>query len=347
MIIQSIGLLEKNENYRWTRSIDGEGEVFVSIGDSIGEEKVIAKVQKSIIGERINLAKLLEIPINDVSKYIKCWPGEIVHPGDIVAEKSEKRGMTILEVKVTRPGMIDFSELHKGFLIVRGASKQHEMKSRLAGKVYTIIPHRSITIETKVVTIQLFTVLGQEQDGEVYYLDKEEIDSVKLSKTRGKIIITNATISQDNIWTFTRLGARGVVVNAVDIHELQSVHTDLESLSEAVGYSVAILSGFGGASMPHLFEKIFKKIRTNSLAKITTRDNLLVLSDDHLFSKSFFEKVSRKFVKIRKGIKVKVASAEWYGYWGKVVDYKENGVVIVQLDNKKEIEIMYKNLYAF
>lgn len=88
-------------------------------------------------------------------------------------------------------------------------------------------------------------------------------------------------------------------------------------------------------------------MRSRYVGKVMKSDNMLVISDNELFSPSFIEKVSHSFVKLRRGLQVKIMGGEWSGHWGKVQHISTSNDIKILLADGSEVSVLYKNLFAF
>ena len=346
MIIKSLKTISIEKGYLWDRQLTGPSDIAVSIGQKVTKNTRLADMNVSLLGEKIDVASALEVSSSEVKKYLKCWNGEIVRQGDIIASKIERGGMIISEIKVKKSGMVDLTKIDSGIIGIKSPATKETLRAEVAGIVRSILPAKHVVIQTDVTRMCLFSVLGKDTDGELLFIrDKEEFEKYR-SNFFGKILVLGFKLEMGALIRLNEFGINGLVMNSLSVDELKSCNLTLSKFVRDISFSLGILSSFGVCALPQIFPKIFEKYDQEGFVRISKRNKMLILAGADFIPKNILQKTEDEFQKIRKGILVKCIGGKYTGEWGKVEKVIDRQNVRVKFPEEL-FTVDYRNLLAF
>lgn len=195
----------------------------VKVKDKISEGSVLAEGPNPTENIVINLASDLNVPPDDIKKFLKKKPGDRVSDGDVIAEKG---GLLGKESAVSNMSGTIVRLEDNGDLIVKGEEKKepNTIVSPSDGEV------EEVTKDQIVIKISKDAILGKkgiggEATGEVVVDQKGEIDTEALNISVSGKILAGKKIGHEALSKALGLGAIGIIGTEI-------LDTDLSSITQ-------------------------------------------------------------------------------------------------------------------
>lgn len=220
----------------------------ISVDDKLTAGQVIAEKGEKAVEEVIHLSQVLKIPAKKISKHFKKHLGDAVSKGEVIAEASGTLGLggrkIISEISGT---VVKIDEETGDVLVHTGTSKDTNLTivSPVDGTV-DFCNNEKIVIKTDKEALVAKSAKGEDLRGELYVIDGEEVDFLRLTSQVSKKIVLGRSFEKGSIFKALGLGALGII--GIDIRE-----GDLEDLEEK-GIKAAVLT---------VEENDFKKLLEN------------------------------------------------------------------------------------
>ena len=159
--------VKKSTTVQKLRRLPLLGDVFVSDGDTVKHEDIVAKTEISGDPEIVKISMIMGLEPEDTPRYMTKQVGEHIEKGEQLAFYKALFGLIKKEVKSPVDGTLEsFSEI-TGQAIVRGAPIPVEVDAYIPGKVIDVMPREGALIETHAAFIQGIFGIGGEVHGEV------------------------------------------------------------------------------------------------------------------------------------------------------------------------------------
>ena len=119
------------------------GRVVVNQGQTVKATETVAEAHLEPRYHLINVARALKVPRAEADHYIVCEVGEVVHEGDVLAERGG-----LLRKVVHAPADGEVLLVGDGQVLVREYNPPWELKAGCPGKVAAVFPGRGVAIST-------------------------------------------------------------------------------------------------------------------------------------------------------------------------------------------------------
>lgn len=245
----------------------------VQVGDVLAKKTISDDSQPKELNEiLLNISGELEVHPTKVKSLLKKGPGDILKPGDIIAEKSQILGLKSKKIISEIHGTITKFDRVTGLLTVQTQDiiskvtpvQEYEevIYSPLDGTV-TVCNNDSLEIEGKGTGILGTKGVGGIAKGEIYFLEgKEEkvISTDITSSTTGKILLVNG-ITREAI-------AKGCAVDVKGIISTKLADEDLTYINEK-RLPISVIE---------VNEEIFKKLKKEKDSVITIHGEMKLIT---------------------------------------------------------------------
>lgn len=208
-------------------TIKTKGEILVSEGEKISKGDVLA--QEEFVPQLIslNIAKFLAVSPKKALLFLTKKLGEGVKVSEIIAKKKSLFGLKKKIIKSPCDGILERLDGDTGELIISLPKEKKEIKSPVDGRIKRVTKGE-ITIEINGEQIKLKEAVGNFAKGEIFIIDKGEVELFSLSQALDGKIVCGQKWRQDTLEKAWALGA--LVVIGADISEV-----DWEKLKKGEG----------------------------------------------------------------------------------------------------------------
>ena len=237
-----------------TRRLPTRGEVYVSQGEMVHSDTVIARgtVQNPELHE-LKLFSMLNVDPGSVKNYLTKTEGDHVSRDEVLGVS---RSFFTRRTRIARSpieGRIESLSHVTGRMIIRGKPLVMEVSAFIPGIVKRVLPEEGAVIETTGIQLEGLFGIGGETYGELALgVDSPELALSAadiITEHKDKVIIGGALASLDALREAVKVGACGVIVGGVDQKDL-TYFLGYElgipvTGDEETGLTVIITDGFG------------------------------------------------------------------------------------------------------
>lgn len=185
--------------------------------------------EKSIAGSdhEIHIAKLLEVPLLEASKYLLKRPGDRISEGAPVAFKKGAFGIGGKKAISPVEGTVFKFENETGILTIRSfeESETENLFSPVDGEVI-VCDNEKITIKTQKEVIVALEVLGVGSfEAELYIVKGDEINPSDLKSDLKNKVVAGKSFDREAMAKSIGLGAKGIIAQSIkeeDFADLKS-----------------------------------------------------------------------------------------------------------------------------
>lgn len=258
-MVQKEGLgFEEDVLIRKVRRIPAKGKVFVSVGDVVRPETVVASctvVNPEVHEVRVDIQ--LDVDPSEVERYMLKKEGDEVKRNEAIAVHRSFFGRSTKVCRSPIDGTIEMFSGSSGRVLIRGKPILIEVKAHISGKVAEVIPSEGAVIECRAATIQGRFGVGGETLGELAVVVDEPAQALTTElitdEHKGKILVGGSVVTLDALHRAAKIGVSGIVVGGVDQKDL----TDFLGYEvgmgvtgkEKTGLTLIITEGFGAHPM--------------------------------------------------------------------------------------------------
>ncbi len=323
MDINFIRKINYLEDYKYSRFIDADTRLMVSVDDFVEKDSIISKGNVSKMLYRINISDFA----SNFKKYIIVSQGEVVSKGDIVMKKRSKYLYSPVD------GIIDLSSVDTGVILVRSFPEDVVNKSNIKGKVSYISHDKTkIVIDTNVLKIDLKYIFGENINANLKYLcdDKgflklEDINSSCI----GNIIYVGNLITSEIIKKSLVIGVSGIIGNGIELKNNENI----EDLINSIPITVGIIDGFG-LILNTYFYSLVKYNNKPSLIDQYNQSLIIFVDEKKDFENDFYIK------EVEKDDKVQIFNYPYWGATGIVNSFdSKNFKVNIILDSRETVSV--------
>lgn len=188
-------------------------EVNVASGDTITAGSPVAVLTKSSEVITFNLAEILGVSPQKISKYLKRKLGETLGKDEVIAEK--KNFMSSVVVKSPQEGVIGEIDLSTGNLIyVLKKEEKKKILSHFPGRVKHITKDK-VEIESDTREYELTASSGKKVSGPLYLIKGENIGVLEIGgDIDGTIVLLHGT-TEAAVAKMDAIGVKGLISSVV------------------------------------------------------------------------------------------------------------------------------------
>ena len=223
-------------NIRRTRQLPFPGQVFVSLGQDVSPEDVVAEalIPNGVL--MLDIARGLSVSPSDALTFLVRDVGENLQQGDVIAENHGA-----FPRLVRMPVDAKFVEFHQGRAVLATENTPFSIKAGLFGSVEEVIPEHGVIISTRGSLVQGLWGNGQIGAGTLSVVDipgTNVLDSSLLDTlVDDGLIFARLCLHADMLSMFEEKGCKGLVLGALA--------PELVPLAMNLSVPVVVLQGFG------------------------------------------------------------------------------------------------------
>lgn len=311
-------ILEHYSNYSFKIPLTGGERLYVKNQQEIGLGDSLFSKTDNRIRESYFLVEELGCSSSECFKYISCINGSYVEKGEVLAQKTSKKGLTVKQIVATVSGIVDLERLNKGFVDILAEEEEITVESNFSGVVTDVLPgdHISINSPASVLDLSVTTKFGEDKIfGNLTFINKElgilsEVPDIDL---KGKIVWVGPYLPLSLAMNVFKKGARGILTYSMEYEDFKDL-----------GLPVGVIEGFGKI---HCDEKFLEH-----LYKLEDKFVVLDRGENQLFAaKQRQEQPPSKefFVNELLGAQVISRHSAHYGYIGHIVQINDLNYVTV------------------
>ncbi len=233
------------------------GEVVAKKGDVVKAEDVVARTELPGKVFAVNVAGRLNIPPQEVPKYMLKKEGDPVEKNEILAES--KSLFAWLKATCTSPitGTVETISNITGQVLLREPPQPIEVRAYIDGRVTEVMEKEGVVVETTATFIQGIFGIG----GEVVGLLDVGVDSPEKTleaagikpEHKNKILVAGSLVTWEALDKARKLGVIGIVTGGIYDEDLKSLlGYDLGVAitgSEKAGLTIVVTEGFSKINM--------------------------------------------------------------------------------------------------
>ena len=278
------------------RRLPLEGEVLVSVGDTVSASDVVARTELPGKVFPVNIANQLGVDAGRLKEFLTKGEGDAVEKGELIAKTPGLFGFFKSEAHAVVSGTIESISSVTGQVIFQAHPVPVEIDAYINGTVVECIPNEGCVIQAAATFVQGIFGLGGETKGEIV-LAVDTPDAVLTADgitadMAGKIIIGGAYLDRDGLKKAIAVGANAIVTGGFDYDEIKEVLGYEVGVAitggEDLGCTLLVTEGFGKIQMaPATFQllasKAGKQASVNGATQIRAgvmRPEVVVTFDD-------------------------------------------------------------------
>lgn len=216
----------------------------VAQGQMVKAMEVIAIAEMPDERRLFDVVKELRLNPKDVFKVIKRREGEVVHNGDVIAERSTLFGLRKKRITAPFDGRIAWIG-EDGQVLLEGGLKRIEIMASSPGRILTIEPGEQAVIESHGAVIEVAWGTGGLVWGTIKVMDTSPSFNTDAGRFnidhRGAIIVIGSPLTQQFLNEAIDIRVKGIIAS--------SIHSSMIPVVEKAGFPIAITQGFGQLPM--------------------------------------------------------------------------------------------------
>ncbi len=240
-----------------TRRLPIAGTVYVSEGDVVDRNTIIAKSQMSGEPEIVNAAMELGAEPRDLPNHMMKKIGQHVTKHEIFASYNELFGLIKKQVVSPIDGAIESISEATGQVVIRGTPVPVEIDAYIPGKVVKVLPKEGAIIETNGAFIQGIFGVGGETHGNIRLgvdaPDKQLTEDAIDDEDHGTVLIGGSLLTLDVLRKAVKTGVSCIIAGGVrhkDITDFMGEKIGVAITGqEELGTTVIVTEGFGNMRM--------------------------------------------------------------------------------------------------
>jgi hypothetical protein len=255
-------LAQKNTKFVKVRELPIKGRVLVSKGDEVTAETEVLRAELPGNLNILRVAERMGIEPEEVLVALKNKGFDIgsqINEGDILCENAGLFGLFRSQFKSSCAGIIEFISKSNGHIGIREPAIPLSINSYISGRVSSVVPDKSVTIESQGARVQGIFGVGGERVGKLEILKIDNNKILTMSDLpvdiKGKILVGGMSPSQEFLKALADLGAVGLITGSIDDTALKGyLGFDLGVAitgDEDLPMTVIITEGFGSLPLSH------------------------------------------------------------------------------------------------
>ncbi len=326
------------------------GEILVEAGDRVKAEDIVARTDLPGNVQTLNVAGLLGILPEEIESTMLKKPGEAIKKDEVIAESKGFFGLFKSQVRSPIDGVIESASKITGQVILREPPIRVEVSAYIDGEVIEILGKEGVKIRSRGSFIQGIFGVGGEVVGIIRRVVEgpdEVLTEAKINDDcQGQILIGGSGVEIGAIQKAARLGAKGIVVGAIEDQVLRSyLGYDIGVAitgQEKVPVTLIITEGFGRLKMAERTFRLLvrhegKKASINGATQIRAgviRPEVIVPHDEK-------PTVEKRTVEMEQGLTVgmpvRIIREPYFGRLGKVASLP---VELTQIETEAKVRVL-------
>ncbi len=222
------------------RMLPVPGRVVVNQGQAVSATATVAEAHLEPHYRLVNVAQALKVPRARADEYITCRAGEVVHQGDVLAEKKG-----VVRQVVHSPVDGEVVVAGEGQVLLREYRQPWELPAGLPGKVIQVFAERGVVLSTKGTVIDGAWGNGKIAYGLVHPITEtaaQPITTDLLSvELRGLVLVGGVLEDARVLKLAQELPARALIVG--------SMRASLIPEALQAPFAIVVTDGFGSGGM--------------------------------------------------------------------------------------------------
>lgn len=320
------------EKYILARKIQQGLDVCVEKGDKVKRDTILASGEFLEEKKRLDLSGELGIKPFEVKRSLFCLNGEMVKKGDIVAKMYTKIVRKEKRINAPTTGVISLDEINLGFLKILGISKESAVQSGVEGIVTSAIKNKNISIETHVLKLKPFLILGKSVQGEIYHVTKRQNIGPNLADS---ILLCNFNVDAAYLRELALNRVAGIIVPGIDTLLVERL-----KLERLWGLSIVIMEGYGELNLDTDTLELLK-MNDGFLSIMDTKEQEIVLTN---FRKDDLKKDESTLASLNTKNRVQISSFDSWGAFGAVEKIRDQVAEVALESSNKKVKVHISNL---
>lgn len=331
--------VEKDVIVRVNRILKGKGEIFVSEGQEVSPSDIIGTSLVSPGFRTINLANLLSVPPNEVSKYLKRSLGQKIYKDELLAQRTTFLGRKKVVISPT-DGILEFFNPKTGDLKLKFLPKKEDLPVAFYGIVEQVDKDKDkIVIKTQASILHGMFGTGKSREGILHIIGKRDeliIKALISPNYDGLILVGGSLLYKDAISAAISCGVSGIITGGINASDYRGMAGGKfifpKKLDNDIGVSIVVCEGFG--SIP-IGEDIYEMLKSyngkfvsmdgnrgvvmlpsfESKSMIKVRNTKLPVNDQS----SQIHDLENQMFELKIGLRVRIIGNSFLGQEGKIV----------------------------
>ena len=199
------------------RTLPAAGEILVQVGETVLASQVIARTTGQNEICVVNVKGILNMDDLDLSHVMTKKPGDRVQTGETIAARPGI--LPFLHKPCRSPVSGEMKDIAYGWALIETGAEQVDVLAFIPGRVTSVVPHRSATIETIGAVIEGACGIGKEATGLLKIPVNDRTSQVTphdigeaFNKT---IVVAGAEVSSEVLEQAREVGVAGLIAGGV------------------------------------------------------------------------------------------------------------------------------------
>jgi len=236
------GSLAKSARILRVRKLPCRGQVLVKVGDHLEPADVVARCSQQEQVVVLDLARALDVGLEDVEEHVLVRPGEPVEPGTLVASRPRRWRRSFCIHAGLRGNVIG---LREGSLFLRGSPDWVQLRAYLPGEVSEIIPERGAIMQASGTVVRGVWGSGTEENGILSVMADSAGDPLpwrRVTRDQYGMILVAGTLQ-------SALALERAALHHVAGIITGSLHPELRPICRSMPFPVVVTEGMGRIAM--------------------------------------------------------------------------------------------------
>jgi hypothetical protein len=243
-----------------TRSLPGNAQVLVKVGDEVRPEKIVGIGKKSAGFRTVDATSVLGVQAKDLKNHLNKTVGSYINKGEVIAQRSSLMGIQKKELKSPVDGILRHINDQTGVLTLEYRPEEMRVVSGVKGTVTEIDPQKNeITISTNVLEVHGSLGIGKRREGSIHVVGQPDLplSEKQIDPTwENKIVVGGSLLTKQVLYHCVALKVQGIVVGGIHWEDFATL-IGTRGRFEDIGISVIVTEGFGNLPIPiKLFEQL-------------------------------------------------------------------------------------------
>lgn len=313
-------ILEHYNNYNFKIPLTGGERIYIKNQQKVTSGEPLFSKTDNRIKESYFLVEELGCKSSECLRFITCINGSYIEKGEVLAEKTTKKGLAVKQIVSSVSGIVDLERIEKGFIDILAEEEEVTVKSNFNGTVADILPgdHIHINSPASVLDLSATTLFKEKIFGSMTFLNKEGgvMSDVPDIDLKNKIVWAGSYLPLTLALKVFKKGARAIVTYCMEYEDFKNL-----------GLPIGVIEGFGKIHCDNIFLK--------ELYKLEEKFVVLNNAEKQLFAAKEQQREQRDrefFVKELLGAQVISRHSAHYGYIGSIVQINDLNYVTVDFD---------------
>ena len=228
---------------RRERLLPQPGYVLIDEGERVEATTVVARTETISKHFYYDLTQMLDVSVNDVTKYLRVQVDVAVSKGEMLAQRPTLLGLGSIPVRAPAKGAV--VEIKDGRLLFAAAGPGIQVRAGFPGVVASVNPEWGVVIETPGALIQGVWGSGKQEFGSLKMLvnDAAQPLAVELldASCKGAIVVAGMT-DEAGLQACVKAKVRGLILGSLSANLFKTIR--------GLPFPVLIVEGFGKQVMP-------------------------------------------------------------------------------------------------